>query len=73
MFSESSGPDGKPSTPKNGPIPHPPVNSYGSSQQNCNTIEVTHGKEKGQTPLCAAPCGPFRQKGSVPFSSTEDS
>ena len=22
--------------------------------------------------MCAAPCGPFRQKGSVPFSTTED-
>ena len=28
-------------------------------------------KGKGDRPLlCAAPCGPFRQKGSVPFSTT---
>ena len=43
-------------------------------QENCNTIEVAHGKEKGTDPfLCAAPCGPFRQTGTVLFSSTEHS
>ena len=48
-----------------------PVQFCGSSQKYCNTIEVTHGKERGQTPFVAAPCGPFRQKGSVPFSTTK--
>ena len=32
------------------------------------TFQESSAVERGQTPLCAAPCGPFRQKGSVPFS-----
>ena len=28
--------------------------AYGTSQENCNTIEVTHGKEKGTDPFSTA-------------------
>ena len=41
---------------------------YGSSQKNCNTIEVTHGKEKGTDPFCAQhPAGRSGKRGLSPF------
>ena len=45
--------------------------AYGTSQENCNTIEVTHGKEKGTDPFWRAPCGPSG-KGVCPLSTAED-
>ena len=41
---------------------------YGSSQENCNTIEATHGKEKGTDPFCAQhPAGRSGKRGLSPF------
>ena len=41
---------------------------YGSSQKNCNTIEVTRRKEKGTDPFCAQhPAGRPGKRGAVPF------
>jgi len=52
----------------NGPGPFKIVNNYGSSQKNCNTIEVTHGKEKGTDPFCAQhPAGRSGKRGLSPF------
>ena len=42
--------------------------TYGSSQKNCNTIEVTHGKKKGTDPFCAQhPAGRSGKRGLSPF------
>ena len=43
--------------------------TYGPFQRNCNTIEVTHGKERGQTPFVRSTLRAVPAKGVFPFSS----
>ena len=63
-------------TDTRGPRIVPPANApeehcrlrlgYGSSQKNCNTIEVTHEEKRGQSPFVrSTPAVP--QRGTVPF------
>ena len=40
---------------------------YGSSKKNCNTIEVTHGKERGQTPFVRSTLRAVPAKGVSPL------